>query len=68
MFSHKCYLIIGEFTGFNFETLVKSGYELADCEYFFQQGIDNSGKASTEVFAGTINLTLQTLPTQTIID
>lgn len=68
MFSHKSYLKIGDFTSLDFTTLTKTGYELADCEYFFEQGIDYSGKASTGVFGGTIAVTLQTLPSQEIID
>lgn len=68
MFSHKSYLKIGDFYGLDFLSLNQGGYELTDCEYSFEQGIDNSGKASTEVFGGTIAVTLATLPTQEIID
>ena len=68
MFSYKTYLKIGELTGTDFSSLVKSGYELDNFEYGFQQGIDNTGKAATEVYGGTLSMTLSMLPPDTIIE
>jgi hypothetical protein len=49
-------------------SLAKSGYELADFEFSFQQGTDDTGKASTEVFGGTLSMTLPMLPPNVIIE
>lgn len=68
MFAHKSYLKIGDFLGTDFLSLTQGGHELTDCEYSFEQGIDNSGKAATDVFGGTIAATIPTLPSQEIID
>jgi len=68
MFSHKSYLKLGDFSGTDILSLLKSGYEVANCEFSFQQGIDDTGKASTEVFGGTLSLTLPMLPPNDIID
>ena len=68
MFSHKAFLKLGDYTGSDFMSLVKSGYELADCEFSFQQGMDDVGKASTEVFGGTLSLILPMLPPDAIIE
>lgn len=38
------------------------------CEFSFQQGLDDTGKASTEVFGGTLSLALPTLPPKPIIE
>lgn len=67
MFAHKSYLKLGEFTGADFGSLVKSGYELDDFEYGFQQGVDDTGKASSEVYGGTLTMTLPMLPPDVII-
>jgi hypothetical protein len=68
MFAHKTYLKIGDFTGTDFMSLTKSGYELADFEFSFQQGTDDTGKASMEVFGGTLSMTLPMLPPNVIIE
>jgi hypothetical protein len=68
MFAHKTYLKIGDFTGTDFMSLVKSGYELANFEFSFSQGTDDTGKASTEVFGGTLSMTLPMLPPNVIIE
>lgn len=68
MFSHKSYLKLGEVTGTDFTSLVKSGYELDDFEYGFQQGVDSTGKAVTEVYGGTLSLTIPTLPPDAILE
>jgi hypothetical protein len=68
MFSHKTYLKLGDFTGTDFMSLVKSGYELANFEFSFQQGVDDTGKASTEVYGGTLSLSLPMLPPNVVIE
>ena len=68
MFSHKTYLRLGDFGGTDFLSPVKSGYELANFEFSFRQGVDDTGKASTEVYGGTMSLTLPALPPNAIIE
>ncbi|GHT41224.1 hypothetical protein FACS189437_07840 [Bacteroidia bacterium] len=68
MFAHKTYLKIGDFTGTDFLSLIKGGYELANFEFSFQQGVDDTGKVSTEVYGGTLSLTLPMLPPKAIIE
>jgi hypothetical protein len=68
MFAHKTYLKIGDFTGTDFMSLAKNGYELTEFEFSFQQGTDDTGKASTEVFGGTLSMTLPMLPPNVIIE
>ena len=68
MFSHKTYLKLGDFNGTDFMSLAKNGYELSSFEFSFQQGIDNKGKAATEVFGGSLSVTLPTLPSKEIIE
>lgn len=68
MFSHKAFLKLGDFSGTDFLSLTQTGYELANCNYVFQQGIDEKGKASTEVYGGSISLTLPMLPPVVIVE
>ena len=68
MFGHKAYLKIGDFTGTDFMSLVKGGYEVSNCFFSFRQGYDQKGKASTEVVGGTINLKLPMLPPNEIVE
>lgn len=42
--------------------------EILNCSFAFQQGVDQKGKATTRVHAGTINITLSQLPPQDIIE
>jgi len=64
---YKSFLTIGSMGGVNLDSLLKSGYELSDCEFSFKQGIDDKGEASTEVYAGTIIMNLPMLPPDSII-
>ncbi|WP_165041704.1 type VI secretion system tube protein TssD [Dysgonomonas sp. ZJ709] len=68
MFTHKSYLKLGDVLGTDLLSLLDGGYELANCEFSFQQGIDDTGKASTQVFGGTLSLTLPMLPPKPIIE
>ena len=49
-------------------SLVKGGYEILECNFAFEQGVDERGKATTRVHAGTIQLTLSQLPPQPVIE
>ncbi len=42
-------------------------YELSNCEFSFQQGIDAKGEATTEVYGGTIRVKLPGLPNEEIL-
>lgn len=68
MFSHKAFLKIGDTSATDFMSLVKGGYEISNCEFSFQQGFDDTGKASTKVHGGTIALTLPMLPPNVLIE
>jgi len=68
MFSHKTYLKLDDFTGTDLLSLTKSGYELSKFEFSFQQGVDDTGKASSGVFGGTLLLTLPMLPPNVITE
>jgi hypothetical protein len=68
MFSHKTYLKLDDFTGTDFLSLTKSGYELSNFEFSFQQGVDDTGRASTEVYGGTLSMTLPMLPPNVLIE
>lgn len=69
MFSHSIFLKLGDFsTGVNFDSLLSDGYELANFEYAFQQGIDGKGKAATLVSGGTMSLIIPSLPSKEIIE
>ncbi|GHV52092.1 hypothetical protein FACS1894181_14880 [Bacteroidia bacterium] len=50
------------------KSLTNGGYEILDCNFEFQQGIDDKGKATTRVYGGTINLTISQLPSKDIIE
>ena len=68
MFGHKSYLKLGDFTGTDFLSLEKNGYELTNFEFTFQQGVDEKCKAETKVFGGSLAVTIPTLPSNEIID
>lgn len=67
MFGHKSFLVLGGSAG-DILSLVKGGYEILDCNFSFQQGVDQKGKATTRVVGGILNVTLSQLPPQPIID
>lgn len=68
MFSYKAFLKLGEYTGSDFMSLTKEGYELSNCNYVFYQGVDDKGKASTNVKGGSISLMLPMLPPKVLIE
>ena len=62
MFSHHSFLILGEGSPADILTLVKGGLEVSDFSFSFRQGVDDRGKATTRVYAGTLSITLSQLP------
>lgn len=67
MFSHRSFLVLGESPA-DIVSLVKGGLEISNCNFSFIQDIDISGKATTRVQGGTIEVTFSQLPPQPIID
>jgi hypothetical protein len=67
MFGHRSFLVLGGGSA-DFMSLIKGGYEILDCHFAFEQGVDERGKATTRVRGGTINITLSQLPPQPVID
>jgi len=67
MFSHRSFLLIGGGAA-DIMSLIGGGYEILDCNFSFDQGIDERGKATTRVHGGTIQVTLSQLPPQPIIE
>ncbi len=67
MFSHRSFLMLGDGAA-DILSLIKGGYEILDCHFSFEQGIDERGKATTRVHGGTIQVTLSQLPPQQIIE
>ncbi len=62
MYAHKSFLMLGPDTGTDIMSLIKGGYEIQECTFSFQQGIDRKGKATTRVYGGTFKVTLPQLP------
>ena len=58
MFSYKTYLKSGDFSGTDFLSPVKSGYELSDFEFDFSQGTDDLGNATTDVRGGDMRIVI----------
>jgi hypothetical protein len=67
MFGHRSFLMIGGGSA-DVMSLIKGGYEIKECRFAFEQGIDNKGRASTRVYGGTLYITLPQLPPQDIIE
>ena len=68
MFGHRSFLVLGADGASDLVSLLKSGYEVKDCEYSFQQGVDAKGRVSTRVLGGVLHISLAQLPPQPIID
>jgi len=68
MFSNRSFLVLGAGAAADILSLVKGGYEILEFNFAFEQGVDERGKATTRVHAGTIQLTLSQLPPQPIIE
>jgi len=67
MFGHRSFLMLGGGAA-DILSLIKGGYEIKECRFSFEQGIDNKGKATTRVYAGTIYITLSQTPPKNIIE
>lgn len=67
MFSHRSFLVLGGGAA-DIVSLIKGGLEISNCNYVFQQGVDDKGKVTTRVYGGAINVTLAQLPTAEITD
>ncbi len=67
-FGHRSFLLLGSHNAADIISLIKSGYEILECHFGFNQGIDAKGKATTRVHSGTITVTLSQLPPQPIIE
>ena len=66
MFGHRSFLLLGDGAA-DIVSLIKGGFEISNCHFAFEQGVDDRGKASTKVFGGTLHLTLSQLPPLNII-
>jgi len=67
MFGHRHFLVIGGGAA-DIVSLISGGYEIFDCNYSIEQGIDDRGKATTRVHGGTFDITLSQLPPKQIVE
>ncbi|MCL1932585.1 MAG: type VI secretion system needle protein Hcp [Candidatus Azobacteroides sp.] len=67
MFGSRSFLVLGG-SAADIVSLVKGGYEIADCQFSFEQGIDVRGKATTRVYCGIMRITLSQLPPKVITE
>ena len=68
MFGHRSFLVIGGDSPADILSLINGGYEISDCRFSFEQGLDDKGKATTRVYFGIINIKLPQLPSKDIIE
>jgi hypothetical protein len=68
MFGHRSFLVLGGDSAADIMSLVEGGYEISDCRFSFEQGIDDMGKATTRVYFGVMYITLSQLPPNEIIE
>ncbi|MDR0700193.1 MAG: type VI secretion system needle protein Hcp [Tannerella sp.] len=68
MFGHRSFLMIGGGSPADIKSLINGGYEILDCRFSFEQGMDDTGKATTKVYGGITNITLSQLPPKEIIE
>lgn len=67
MFGHRSFLVLGGGAA-DIVSLIKGGMEISNCNYAFQQAVDNKGKATTRVYGGAISVTLAQLPSTEITE
>ena len=67
MFGHRSFLMIGGGAA-DIKSLISGGYEIAKCNFTFQQGLDDKGHVSTRVYSGTIHVVLPQLPPKDILE
>jgi hypothetical protein len=68
MFGHRSFLVLGGGGPADIVSLIKGGYEILDCVYSLEQGIDERGKATTRVYGGSFDITLSQLPPRPIVE
>ena len=68
MFGHRSFLMLGGGGASSIMSLIKGGYEILDCNYSFNQGVDDKGRVSTRVYGGVISVALSQLPPDPIIE
>lgn len=68
MFGYKSFLRIGALNDSSITGLYRESYELQNCNFGFQQGMDKDGKAQTDVRGGTIQFTYANLPPNEIVN
>jgi hypothetical protein len=68
MFGHKSYLVVGGDGAADIVSLIKGGYEILDCHFSFEQGIDAKGQVKTWVYGGSIHITLSQLPPKPLVE
>lgn len=67
MFGHRSFLVLGGEAS-DIVSLVNGGLEILECNFSFQQGVDDKGKATTRVLGGTISIILSQLPPAEIVE
>lgn len=67
MFGHRSFLVLGGGAA-DILSLIKGGYEILNCNFSFEQGVDDKGKATTKVYGGSISITLPIVPPPSIIE
>jgi hypothetical protein len=65
MFGHRSFLVLGGDAA-DIVSLLSGGLEILHCNYSFQQGVDDRGKATSRVYGGNISVTLSQLPPKEI--
>ena len=67
MFGHRSFFMIGGGAA-DIKSLISGGYEILDCNFSFHQDIDRTGKATTRVYSGTLDVKLSELPKKDLIE
>jgi hypothetical protein len=68
MFGHKSFLMLGGDSPADIKSLTEGGYEIANCRWGFKQGTEASGKATTAVHSGVIEVVLSQIPPAQVIE
>lgn len=68
MFGCRSFLLLGGGGAADIKSLVSGGYEILDCSFSFQQGVDNTGKATTKVHGGAMQIAIPQLPPKDVIE
>ena len=68
MFGHRAFFKIGSDSAADIKSLINGGYEVLDCNFSFQQAIDRTGRATTRVYSGTLDVKLSELPKNDLIE